>query len=83
MPLCKPNSAVFKAGWKEVDRSQYCVMEKRGECLFLVFFSPPQTTILKLTCCFFFPNPFHHIIISDVEDCNNQPTSYHRNIQCQ
>lgn len=43
MPLCKPNSAVFKAGWKEIERSDYCVMEKRGESMWrIVTISPPR-----------------------------------------
>jgi len=43
MPLFKPNSAVFKTGWKEVKRSDYCVLEKRSDTMFrIATISPPR-----------------------------------------
>jgi len=43
MPLCKPNSAVFKTGWKEVQRSDYCVLEQRGDSMWrIATISPPR-----------------------------------------
>jgi len=43
MPLCKPNSAVFKTGWKEIQRSDYCVLEQRGDSMWrIATISPPR-----------------------------------------
>ena len=43
MPICKPDPDVHTSGWREIDKSDFCVLERKRDSLCTFHTLPTKT----------------------------------------